>query len=201
MKKMKKRSQSTVYVIAGPNGAGKTTFASEFLLHYAECREFVNADLIAAGLSPFDPEGQAVRAGRLVLSRIKELSQAKRDFAFETTLAGKTYKRILLDMKEENYRVVVFFLWIPDPEIAIERVATRVRQGGHDIPVQVIRRRFVAGLKNLRGTYRSVWDTLQVLDASSLPPKLIAHQSSRRVTVVHPGLYEKYLKKCEGYEL
>lgn len=106
----------TVYLIAGPNGAGKTTFATEFLPAFVHCREFVNADLIAAGLSPFAPETQAIRAGRLLLTRIKECTNDRRDFAFETTPAGRGYLRLVADLKRSGYRVVLYFLWCPAPK-------------------------------------------------------------------------------------
>src|SRR5271167_4621598 len=101
----------TVYVIAGPNGAGKTTFANEFLPDFVDCREFLNADLIAAGLSPFAPETENVRAGRLLLTRVRELTRARKDFGFETTLAGRSYARRFADMRKRGYRTVLFFLW------------------------------------------------------------------------------------------
>ena len=143
----------TVYLIAGPNGAGKTTFATEFLPAFVHCREFVNADLIAAGLSPFAPETQAIRAGRLLLTRIKECTNARRDFAFETTPAGRGYLRLVADLKRSGYRVVLYFLWLPSAEAAMDRVAGRVRQGGHNIPEALIRRRFEAGLRNFFQLY------------------------------------------------
>src|SRR4051794_11262506 len=128
--------EPTVYVIAGPNGAGKTTFATKFLPDFVQCREFVNADLIAAGLSPFAPETQAMRAGRLLLTRIKELSKARQNFGFETTLAGRSYAKVLSDLKAARYRLVLFFLWLPDADLAVARVANRVLQGGHTYPKQ-----------------------------------------------------------------
>jgi len=164
---------ATVYVIAGPNGAGKTTFATEFLPEFVDCREFLNADLIAAGLSPFAPETQNLRAGRLLLERIQELFSARVDFAFETTLAGRSYARMLKTIREEGYRAVLFFLWLPSVELAVSRVAMRVRQGGHHIPEADIRRRYTAGLRNFFGLYRSVLDAWWLYDASELPPVLI----------------------------
>ena len=146
----------TAYVIAGPNGAGKTTFATEFLPDFVHCREFVNADLIAAGLSPFAPETQAMRAGRLSLTRIKELAEARRDFGFETTLAGRGYVNLLDGLRRSGYRVILFFLWLPSAEMAVARVANRVRQGGHNIPEATIRRRFEAGLRNFFRMYAPV---------------------------------------------
>jgi hypothetical protein len=123
-------AQPAVYVIAGPNGAGKTTFATSFLPGFVNCREFVNADLIAAGLSPFDPDSQAVAAGRLMLQRINELVCARQSFGFETTLAGRAHARRLTSMKSEaGYRVMLFFLWLETDALAISRVAFRVREG------------------------------------------------------------------------
>lgn len=178
---------ATVYVIAGPNGAGKTTFATEFLPEFVDCREFLNADLIAAGLSPFAPETQNLRAGRLLLERIQELFSARVDFAFETTLAGRSYARMLKTFREEGYRVVLFFLWLPSVELAVSRVAMRVRQGGHHIPEADIRRRYTAGLRNFFGLYRSVIDAWWLYDASELPPVLIEGVNNGQPEVRQPA--------------
>ena len=137
----------TVYVIAGPNGAGKTTFASKFLPGFVQCREFLNADLIAAGLSPFAPETQNVRAGRLLLERIEALAGERADFGFETTLSGRTYVKLLGDMKAMGYRLVLFFLWLPSAEMAVARVESRVKGGGHGVPPEDVERRYSAGLR------------------------------------------------------
>lgn len=145
---------ASVYLIAGPNGAGKTTFAAEFLPDFVDCREFLNADMIAAGLSPFAPETQNLRAGRLLLTRIKELAETKQDFGFETTLAGRSYLRPLRNMKADGYRIYLFFLWLPSVELAISRVRCRVKQGGHNVPEPDIRRRFQLGVRNLFQYYR-----------------------------------------------
>jgi predicted ABC-type ATPase len=146
-------------VLAGPNGAGKTTFATRFLPEYAKCLEFVNADLIAAGLSPFAPETQTIRAGKLLLTRIRELGEVHRDFGFETTLAGRTYSKTLKDMKSAGYRIMLFFLWLPNADLAVARVANRVRQGGHSVPEDTIRRKFGLGLRNLFQIYLPFADT------------------------------------------
>ena len=173
----------TAYLIAGPNGAGKTTFATEFLPDFVHCREFVNADLIAAGLSPFAPETQAIRAGRLVLTRIKELAGAGRDFGFETTLAGRGYVRLIGDLKRSGYQVILFFLWLPSAEMAAVRVANRVRQGGHDIPEAIIHRRFEAGLRNFFRLYIPAVDAWHLYDGSRLPPQRIASTADGAVDV------------------
>src|SRR5262245_47199590 len=164
MSRDKKAQPPTVYVLAGPNGAGKTTFASQFLPDFVQCHEFLNADLIAAGLAPFAPETQNVRAGRLLLERFRELATQKVDFGFETTLSGRTYVKLLADLRKHGYRVVLFFLWLPSAEIAIARVESRVRQGGHNVPAKDIQRRYAAGLQNLFGVYQRIRDELWLLD-------------------------------------
>jgi predicted ABC-type ATPase len=176
----------TTYLIAGPNGAGKTTFATEFLPGFVQCREFVNADLIAAGLSPFAPETQAIRAGRLVLTRIKELAELRQDFAFETTLAGRGYVKLITDLKQSGYRAVLYFLWLPTPEIAVARVANRVRQGGHDIPEATIRRRYEAGLRNFFRLYAPLVDSWELYDGIQLPPTTLARGSDGNIREYQP---------------
>lgn len=186
-----KATKPTVYVIAGPNGAGKTTFATEFLPDFVNCREFLNADLIAAGLSPFAPETQNVRAGRLLLARIKELAAQKEDFAFETTLAGRSYAKLLRQMKADGYRIVLFFLWLPNANLAVVRVANRVRQGGHHVPETDIRRRFTAGLRNLFNLYHPLLDEWWLCNASQLPPPTIAHEEDGDMIVSQPDLFRQ----------
>jgi predicted ABC-type ATPase len=187
----------TVYVLAGPNGAGKTTFASQFLPGFVECREFLNADLIAAGLSPFAPETQNLRAGRLLLQRINELAAAKENFGFETTLSGLGYVRLLRQMQNEGYRLVMFFLWLPSAEIAVTRVANRVRQGGHAVPEEDVRRRFTAGLRNFFQLYRPLADAWWLYDASQPPPKMIAEEDGGKLVVRHPRLYRRIERMAE----
>jgi predicted ABC-type ATPase len=186
---MQEGKQPTVYAIAGPNGAGKTTFAVRYLPAFADCREFVNADLIATGLSPFAPETQAIRAGRLLLTRIKELWRARSSFGFETTLAGRGYVRALQGMKEAGYRVELIFLWLPNAELAVARVANRVSQGGHGVPVETIRRRFDAGLRNLFHAYLALMDAWYLYDASRYPPILVAHEDQGQRHVHEPELF------------
>jgi predicted ABC-type ATPase len=162
-----------VVIIAGPNGAGKTTFAREFLPAEAGLPLFVNADLIAAGLSPFDPDAAAIRAGRLMLEQIDAHARAGRSFAFETTLAGHTYLRRIDRWQAAGYLVELVFLSLPSAEDAIKRVATRVRQGGHDIPADVIRRRFAAGMRNFLELYRQRVDFWVWYDNSGTGPALL----------------------------
>lgn len=162
-----------ILIIAGPNGAGKTTFARSFLPEEAQCRRFINADLIAAGLSPFAPEAAAVKAGRLMLSEIDEAVTQGESFAFETTLSGLGYRQRIRDWRAQGYRVSLFFLRLADVETAISRVALRVRQGGHDIPEDVIRRRFAAGLRNFETIYKPEVDSWALYDNSGDEPTLI----------------------------
>lgn len=162
-----------IIIIAGPNGAGKTTFARSFLPAEAHLPRFINADLIAAGLSPFAPDAAAVRAGRLMLTEIGDCVDRGESFAFETTLAGRGYRRHILRWRAMGYRVSLYFLSLPDPEAAIARVAERVRQGGHDIPEPVIRRRFAAGLQNLEAIYKPAVDRWAVFDNAGREPVLI----------------------------
>ena len=161
-----------IIVIAGPNGAGKTTFAREFLPHEANCPDFVNADLIAAGLSPFQPESVALRAGRLMLEEIHEKVRQGKSFAFETTLSGRTYLRLLRDCRNQGYHILLVFLSLPSADMAVARVAARVAQGGHDVPEGDIRRRFAAGLKNFRVAYQLIVDAWTLYDNSGNVPRV-----------------------------
>src|SRR5688572_15087545 len=162
-----------VIIIAGPNGAGKTTFAREFLPNEAGCPVFVNADLIAAGLSPFSPELAAIKAGRLMLEAMAEHEARGESFAFETTLSGVTYARSIPRWQAAGYQVTLIFLSLPSSDLAVERVAERVRQGGHSVPVDVIRRRFTAGRRNFESVYRSLVDDWVEYDNSGDEPRLI----------------------------
>ncbi len=157
-----------IYIIAGPNGAGKTTFAREFLPFETDCRQFVNADLIAAGLSPFAPEAEAVKAGRLMLGRIDELVNRGESFAIESTLAGRNYAKAIPQWQSLGYHVTLYFLSLSDPEMAIARVTERVRQGGHSLPEATIRRRYIAGRTNFDEIYRELVDEWHHYDNSEL---------------------------------
>lgn len=162
-----------VVIIAGPNGAGKTTFALEFLPNEAGCPVFVNADLIAAGLAPFQPEKSAIRAGRLMLEEIKAYVLKGVSFAFETTLSGRGYARMIPEWRAQGYRIKMIFLMLPNVEIAIERVATRVAQGGHAVPATIIRRRFMAGLRNFNEIYKGLVDVWTLYDNSREVPVML----------------------------
>jgi predicted ABC-type ATPase len=165
--------QKKIVIIAGPNGAGKTTFAREFLPYEADCPIFINADLIAAGIAPFQPETAAFRAGRVMLEEIRRHSAEGRSFAFETTLSGLTYANMIDCWRSDGYTVKLIFLSLTSANEAIARVATRVRQGGHNIPTGTIHRRFVSGLINFRETYRSKVSYWQLYDNSGSTPLLL----------------------------
>jgi predicted ABC-type ATPase len=165
--------QKKIVIIAGPNGAGKTTFAREFLPNEAGCPIFVNADLIAAGIAPFRPETVAFRAGRLMLQEIARHTAERRSFAFETTLSGRTYAPMIDRWREQGYIVKLIFLSLALPDEAVARVAIRVRQGGHNIPVDTILRRFESGLTHFRETYRLRVNFWQLYDNSGEAPLLL----------------------------
>ncbi len=179
----------TVYVIAGPNGAGKTTFATEFLPAFVHCREFVNANLIAAGLSPFAPETQALRAGRLALTRIRELADARQDFGFETTLAGRGYVKLIADLKRSDYRVVLFFTVAPQRRDGRGAGRQPGPPGRPRHPEATIRRRFEAGLRNFFGSYAALVDSWHLYDGSQLPPSCIATMTDGAIREHPPEPY------------
>lgn len=160
-------------LIAGPNGAGKTTFAREYLPGEPEGVRFLNADLIAAGLSPFDPDRAALRAGRLLLSLVDEALARRESFTVETTLSGRSYARAVPQWQTAGYFVTLIFLALPDVETAIARVAERVRQGGHNIPVPTIRRRFEAGRNNFETVFKPLVDEWLLIDNAGDAPVLI----------------------------
>lgn len=162
-----------VFVIAGPNGAGKTTFAREFLPNEASCPVFVNADLIAAGLSPFAPDAAAMDAGRIMLVQIAAHAKRLESFALETTLSGRVYARHIPQWRSAGYDVNLWFLSLPDAEAAIARVRQRVREGGHDVPEAVIRRRFDAGRRNFEQIYRGLVDRWALYDNAGEAPVLL----------------------------
>lgn len=171
---MKKKARAPrCVIIAGPNGAGKTTFAREFLPREAGIVHFVNADLIAAGLSPLKPELAALAAGRLLLSELDRLAAARADFAFESTLSGLTYAARMREWKAAGYRIEIVFLQLASVRLALRRIGDRVKQGGHAVPAADVRRRFHRGWKNFKTTYRALADEWAVYDNSAERFKLI----------------------------
>ncbi len=170
--------EKNLYIIAGCNGAGKTTASFTILPEILDCKEFVNADEIAKGLSPFQPEKVSFEAGRIMLNRISDLVAQNENFAFETTLSTRSYKNRILDAKKKNYNVTLLFFWLKNPELAKERVKTRVLEGGHNIPEDVIERRYYKGINNLFEIYLSIVDQALLFDNSEGMPDLIAEISA-----------------------
>ncbi len=181
-----------LYIIAGPNGSGKTTFAKRFLPKY--CTHFINADLIAQGLSPFSPTVAAMKAGRLVLKEIEEKSTQGISFAFETTLSGKTYLLLLNKLKNKGYRIHLFFLWIPSSALALERIKDRVASGGHSVPAVDVRRRFRRSIENFLKVYEPMLDTWMLYDNSESEPRLIAEKIDGEIAAKNQDLFTKISK-------
>lgn len=154
-----------IFMISGPNGAGKTTTAMSFISNEM-IDEFINADEIARGLAPLHPESMSLTASKLLLKRLKELLDARKSFAFETTGAGTNYIKYLKQAQELGYEIYLLFLWLPNPDLAVERVANRVKHGGHNIPEETIRRRYLAGLVNLIKHYLPLVDKALIVDNS-----------------------------------
>jgi predicted ABC-type ATPase len=170
---VRRKRQPRCIVIAGPNGAGKTTFARQYLPQDARVIHFVNADLIAGGLSPLKPELAAIAAARVVLREIDRLAAVRADFAFETTLSGLTYVRRLQRWKRAGYRIEIVYLRLRSIQLALRRIAARVRQGGHDVPRLDVIRRFTRGWENFQNIYRPLADSWAVYENSDPPPKLL----------------------------
>ncbi len=171
--------QKRILIIAGPNGAGKTTFATEFLPHEAGCPIFVNADAIAAGLSPFQPSFVAFRAGRLMIEIIRDHARKGDSFAFETTLSGRRHARSIPHWQTDHYRVTLFFLRLPTPDMAVARVQQRVDDGGHAVPEDIVRRRFRAGWSNFKDIYQNLVDDWVIHDNAGPIPVCLASGGKR----------------------
>jgi predicted ABC-type ATPase len=163
-----------LYIIAGCNGAGKTTASFTILPEILKCKEFVNADAIAAGLSPFNVESVAFEAGRIMLQRIQQLMTEKEDFAFETTLSTRSYVSLIKKARATGYKVTLLYFWLISPDLAKQRVAKRVSQGGHNIPDDVVERRYYRGISNLLNLYLPIVDRWSVIDNMDVEPNIIA---------------------------
>ena len=184
-----------VYVIAGPNGVGKTTFARKFLPKYANCKNFVNADLIAEGMSPFSPEAAAVRAGRLVLSEIRFFSQRRVSFAFETTLSGRSNLSLIEKLEKSGYKVHIFFLAVSTVDVALSRIKARVLKGGHGVPEAVVRRRFDRSFRNFFVEYRELADSWYLFDNTSTKPATLAFKRGSRARIIDREAYQKLITR------
>ncbi|MCF8219606.1 MAG: zeta toxin family protein [Bacteroidales bacterium] len=186
-----------LYIISGCNGAGKTTASFTVLPEILDCDEFINADEIARGLSPFNPDRAAIKAGRIMLSRIDEFIAKKHDFAFETTLSSKSYLHTIEQAKENGYEVTLLFFWLDSIGLAIERVKTRVAEGGHNIPEEVIRRRYFSGIKNLFDLYIPVSDYWMITNNSNPNLELIAEGNYKTIARVENSYIFERMKKLK----
>lgn len=190
--------EKNLYIIAGCNGAGKTTASFTILPEILDCKEFVNADEIARGLSPFQPEKVSFEAGRIMLKRIDELFSENENFAFETTLATKSYKEKILKAQENGYFVTLLFFWLKNTELAKERVKTRVLEGGHHIPDDIIKRRYYNGILNLFNIYLPIVDQLLIFDNSEGKHKLIAEKNDgEQISIIREEEFNQIRKYYE----
>lgn len=181
-----------LYIISGCNGAGKTTASFTVLPEILQCREFVNADEIAKGLSPFNPESVAIEAGRLMLQRIDELLERNETFSIETTLATRSYINLVRRAQAKGYRVHLIFFWLETPELAVQRVAERVRKGGHNILMEVIHRRYVTGIRNLFKFFMAEVDLWMIYDNSRTPRTFVAKGGrATEVEIISETIYNK----------
>ncbi len=179
-----------IYAIGGPNGAGKTTFARAFLPAEG-IEQFLNADSLAAGLSPLRPEAMAIPAARLLLKRWRELVAARTSFAFESTFSGRTYAPMLRDAKAAGYSIKVCYLWLPDDNASLRRVRNRVRQGGHNVPPEDIRRRYLPSVRNFFELYLPLTDVTVLYEATNPPPRILARWSGPSIEILQRERYER----------
>lgn len=182
--------QKKMYIIAGCNGAGKTTAAFTILPRYMQCEEYINADEIARGLSPFHPESVPIEAGKLMIQRIGDLMKRGVTFAVETTLSTHSYVNLIKRAHKGGYKVELIFLWLSSPDVAVERVAHRVQEGGHNIPEDVIRRRYAAGIRNLVEVYSSIVDRWLLID-NNAASVVVAETVNGQATVFDLDRYNK----------
>lgn len=181
-----------LYIIGGCNGAGKTTASYTILPEILDCKEFVNADEIARGLSPFNPNSMVIEAGKLMLKRIVELLGRDESFAIETTLATRSYVNLVHQAQAKGYKVTLVFFWLHTPELALQRIAERVKKGGHDIPNVTARRRYIAGINNLFKLYAPEVDCWMIYDNSDNPRVAVAHGGRFATTeVLNESLFTK----------
>lgn len=187
-----------LFIISGCNGAGKTTASYTILPEMLDCNEFVNADEIAKGLSPFNPSKVAIKAGRLMLTRINELLQSGIDFAFETTLATRSYVNTIKEAKEKGYFVTILYFWLNSPELAVERVKIRVQEGGHHIPEEIIKRIYDLGISNLFKLYIPIADYWMFINNSGTPFEIIAEGQKKKEVVKNKLIWNKLKSEYYG---
>jgi len=187
-----------LYIISGCNGAGKTTASYTILPEMLDCKEFVNADEIAKGLSPFNPNKVAIQAGRIMLTRIGNLLESGVDFAFETTLATRSYVNTVKKAQEKSYFVTVLYFWLNSPDLAIERVRIRVKEGGHNIPNETIKRRYDLGISNMFNLYIPVSDYWMFIDNSSSPFEILAEGQKNIENINNAQIWTNLKKEYYG---
>ena len=185
-----------LYIISGCNGAGKTTASFTVLPETLHCNEFVNCDEIAKGLSPLNPDGAKIAAGRLMISRIKKLIALNADFAIETTLASKSYHSLIQSAHEKGYLVNLVYFWLYSPELALKRVAERVKNGGHNVDEPIIRRRYVQGIRNLFYLYCPIVDYFIFIDNSIMPSEVLAEGNINEIRIYN----EEKFKLIRNYD-
>lgn len=190
-------NKPTCYIIAGPNGAGKTTFALRYLPFFTNCDNFVNADMIADGISPINPEKMQITASRIFLKELVGKIESHEDFSFETTLSGRSYLKLVKGLKQKGWNIVLFYLWIPNKEFSAKRVQLRVSQGGHDIPSEAIKRRYRKSLHNLE-LYSKLCDMTYCYDNSGLEPELILLQDKGGKNVLIENIYANIMEIING---
>jgi len=189
-----------LYIISGCNGAGKTTASFTILPEILDCKEFVNADSIAIGISPFNPQSVAFEAGRIMLERIYQLINEKADFAFETTLATRSYVQLIKTARNEGYKIHLLFFWLISPDFAKQRVAERVSKGGHNIPEEVIIRRYYRGIHNLLELYIPIVDNWVIVDNMDIVPDIIAKGTETgEKMVINQEFWSIIIKQSENH--
>ncbi|HEX3989466.1 MAG TPA: AAA family ATPase [Verrucomicrobiae bacterium] len=181
----------TLHIIAGPNGVGKTTFADRFLPQTIKELEFVNADLIARGLSPYDPDAVSMEAGRIALERIRHLIKTKQSFTWETTMSGRTAVGWLREARNSGYQIKCWFLWVSDVDTTLNRILERVSEGGHNIDAEVSRRRFFKTIQNFLSIYRPLCDMWKLVANDTQAPRLLAVEKNGKLVVRDARAIEK----------